>query len=64
MVSGTEPIYLYAFNATNLAVPLFSATAGQWTQNEDTGGVLVTPLVANGRVYLATDGEVTVYGLH
>jgi hypothetical protein len=25
---------------------------------------MITPLVANGRVYLATDGVVTVFGTH
>jgi hypothetical protein len=60
----TLPVTLYAFNGDNLSNTLFKATAGRWTTNGDTGGVMITPLVANGRVYLATDGEVSVYGIH
>jgi hypothetical protein len=62
--SGTGSVSLYAFDGGNLSNTLFAAKAGRWTGNGDTGGVLVTPLVANGRVYLATDGIVTVFGLH
>jgi hypothetical protein len=62
--SGAVPITLYAFNGADLAQTLFAAQAGVWTSDGDTGGALITPLVANGRVYLATDGEVTVYGIH
>ena len=61
-LTGTGTIALYAFDGANLAHRLYSATAGQWTENGDTGGALITPLVANGRVYLATDGQVTVFG--
>jgi len=61
---GSAPIRLYAFNGANLGQTLFSATAGAWTGNGDTGGALITPLVANGRVYLASDGMVTVFGIH
>jgi hypothetical protein len=63
-ITGTGTVMLYAFNAANLSTTLFGAAAGQWTENGDTGGALITPLVANGRVYLATDGVVTVFGIH
>ena len=61
-INGAGPVTLYAFDGSNLANTLFSATAGQWTGNGDTGGALITPLVANGRVYLATDGQFSVFG--
>jgi hypothetical protein len=59
-------ISLYAFNALNLGSLLFSAPAGVWnpTANGTIGGALVSPLVANGRVYVPSDGTVTVFGLH
>jgi hypothetical protein len=61
---GTVPIYLYAFDGANLGNTLFMAQAGAWTTDgPDTGGPLITPLVANGRVYLASDSMVTVFGL-
>ena len=65
--NGGGNISLYAFNALNMATTLFSGTAGAWTQTSGTqwiGGALVSPLVANGKVYVPVDGAVTVFGLH
>jgi len=59
-------ISLYAFDPLNMGTTLFSATAGTWTQTPGTawiGGALVSPLVADGRVYVPTDGSVGVFGL-
>ncbi len=61
--NGTGKISLYAFDGANLGHTLYTAQGGVWTGNGDTGGALITPLVANGRVYLATDGVVSVFGL-
>jgi hypothetical protein len=63
-LNGTGTITLYAFDGANLAHKLYSAAAGVWTGNGNTGGALITPLVANGRVYLATDGMVSVFGIN
>ena len=60
--NGSGPITLFAFDGANLANTLYSAQAGVWTGNGNTGGALITPLVANGRVYLATDGMMSVFG--
>jgi hypothetical protein len=60
-------ITLYAFDALNMGTTLYSATAGTWTQTSGTswvGGALVSPLIANGHVYVPTDGSVSVFGLH
>ncbi len=65
--NGGGSISLYAFNALNMGMTLFSGTAGPWTQASGTawiGGALVSPLVANGKVYVPVDGAVTVFGLH
>ena len=59
-------ISLFAFDALNMGTPLFQGIAGTWTQTAGTqwiGGALVSPLVANGRVYVPTDGSVSVFGL-
>jgi hypothetical protein len=59
-------ITLYAFDALNMSHTLFSGTAGSWTQGAGAsyiGGALVSPTVANGRVYVPTDGSVAVFGL-
>jgi hypothetical protein len=50
---------LEAYDALNLGAPLFQANAGQW----NTSGPFLTPLVANGRVYVPAYKTVTVFGL-
>jgi hypothetical protein len=58
-------IKLYAFNALTMTT-LFSGAAGSWTIGSGAtyiAGALVSPLVANGRVYVPTDGSVAVFGL-
>lgn len=59
-------ISLYAFDALNMSHTLFSGSAGSWIMTPGAGwvgGALISPLVANGRVYVPTDGQVTVFGL-
>jgi hypothetical protein len=62
-VSGPDSntnLTLYAYNANNLSL-LFSAVAGSWG---NTGGnANVVPVVSNGHVYVASDGELTIFGL-
>ncbi len=60
-------VSLYAFDALNMGHTLFAGTAGSWIQPAGTGwvgGALVSPLVANGKVYVPVDGGVAVFGLH
>jgi FtsP/CotA-like multicopper oxidase with cupredoxin domain len=59
-------ISLYAFDALDMSHTLFSGAAGNWTVGAGAsyiGGALVSPVVANGRVYVPTDGGVGVFGL-
>jgi FtsP/CotA-like multicopper oxidase with cupredoxin domain len=59
-------ITLYAFDALNMSHILFTGVAGSWTMGSGAsyiGGALVSPTVANGRVYVPTDGGVAVFGL-
>jgi len=58
-------ITLFAFDALSMTT-LYSGTAGTWTVGPGApyvGGAYVSPLVANGRVYVPTDGSVAVFGL-
>lgn len=49
-----------AYNASTLGAPLFQSNAGNWSNGSR---AYVTPLVANGRVYVPASGTVTVFGL-
>jgi hypothetical protein len=58
-------IMLDAFDALKMGPPLFSAPAGAWTQAAGAkwiGIAHVSPLVADGHVYVPADGSVTVFG--
>jgi FtsP/CotA-like multicopper oxidase with cupredoxin domain len=58
-------ISLVAFDALTMTT-LFSGVAGSWTQTLHASGIgeaMVSPLVANGRVYVPSDGSVSVFGL-
>ncbi|HEY4115442.1 MAG TPA: hypothetical protein VGM17_15405 [Rhizomicrobium sp.] len=50
---------LEAYDAGSLGDPIFQANAGSW----NTSGPFLTPLVANGRVYVPAYQTVTVFGL-
>jgi len=50
---------LEAYDALKLGDPLFAANAGNW----NTSGPFLSPLVANGRVYVPAYKTVTVFGL-
>jgi hypothetical protein len=55
---------LYAFNATNLSELYDSSQAGSRDQfPDDASDKFVTPLIANGKVYVGTPSGVVVFGL-
>jgi fibronectin type 3 domain-containing protein len=59
-----SPAVLYAYNASNLGDLLWSSN--QAANNRDACGIGIKfqdPVVANGFVYVAGDGALTVYGL-
>jgi hypothetical protein len=61
LVEREATLTLEAYDATNLANMVFSGSAGTWSNPENNG--FVTPLVANGKVYVPATGTVTVFGL-
>jgi hypothetical protein len=51
---------LEAYNAATLGAPIFHSNAGHWSNGSR---AYLTPLVANGRVYVPAYKTVTVFGL-
>jgi hypothetical protein len=54
-------VQLEAYDAVKLGAPIFAANAGAWRNSE--GNAFVTPLEANGRVYVPAYKTVEVFGL-
>jgi hypothetical protein len=57
---GSPTEQLRAYNAVSLGAPLFQSNAGTWSNGSRS---YLTPLVANGRVYVGAANTVTVFGL-
>ena len=61
---ATDPGVLYAFDADNVATELYSSMTNSARDNFGNFAKFVPPLVANGKVYVATfSDQVAVYGL-
>jgi hypothetical protein len=54
---------LYAFDATNIAQPIYTSEQNSTRDRAALATRFVIPVVVNGRVYLGARGEVDVYGL-
>jgi hypothetical protein len=60
-LARSNPLRLRAYDATNLTAKLFEGNAGPW--NNPDGGAFIEPTVVNGKVYVGSDGQLTVFGL-
>ena len=56
------PVTLRAFDASNLSHQLFSTLGGTWTHASNSNANIV-PTVAKGRVYVASNMQLRIYGL-
>lgn len=60
-VDPGTPLTLYAYDASNLQRQLFSATAGNWIA-ANYSNATITPTVADGRVYVASNKQLQIFG--
>ncbi len=61
--STNGPAVLYAFDATDLSKTLYESVTNASRDSAGTANKFSVPVVTNGKVYIATHGEVDVYGL-
>jgi hypothetical protein len=54
---------LRAHDATNLATELYNSNQAPNSRDQFAGTKFITPIVANGRVYVGTPNSVAVFGL-
>jgi hypothetical protein len=60
---NTSPAVLHAYNANNLQELYNSSQAANARDHFGAGNKFITPLIANGKVYVATTNGVGVFGL-
>lgn len=57
------PAVLYAFNAEDITTPIYASNTDAARDGAGTANKFSVPVVTNGKVYVATNGEIDVYGL-
>jgi hypothetical protein len=60
---AAAPGVLHAYDATNLAIELYNSNQAGTRDSMDAAAKFNIPLVANGKVFIASKGALTVYGL-
>ncbi|MEO6829527.1 MAG: pyrrolo-quinoline quinone [Acidobacteriaceae bacterium] len=61
---NSNPAVLYAYDATNLAHELYDSNqAANGRDQYGAGNKYITPMIANGKVYVGTQNGVAVFGL-
>ena len=54
---------LHAYDATNLAIELYNSNQAAISRDQFSGNKFITPVVANGKVYVGTQNSVAAFGL-
>ena len=63
-VGGGSTEVLYAYNATNIAQTLYSSSQLLARDNPGNGIKMITPTVANGKVYVGAQYALNIYGFN
>jgi hypothetical protein len=65
VVENTSPVaVLHAYDATNLSNELYNSNQASGGKDGFSNNKFITPIVANGKVYVGTASSVAVFGLH
>jgi hypothetical protein len=62
-VENGSTAVLHAYDATNLASELYNSNQAANSRDQFAGNKFITPMVANGRVFIGTPNSVAVFGL-
>jgi hypothetical protein len=62
-VENSSPAVLHAYNATNMQQLYNSNQAANGRDQFGNGNKFITPMIANGKVYVGTPNSVAVFGL-
>src|SRR5262249_50746129 len=62
-VENGETAVLHAYLATNLGSELYNSNQAASSRDQFAGNKFITPMVANGRVYVGTPTSVVLFGL-
>jgi hypothetical protein len=60
--TSSQPLVLYAFDASKLSTTLFHYKLGKWPAGGS--NPTLVPTVANGKVYVANGSSLIAFGLH
>jgi hypothetical protein len=60
---NTDPAVLHAYDATDLSQELYNSNQAGTRDQFGTGNKFITPMIANGKVYVGTTNGVGVFGL-
>jgi hypothetical protein len=62
-VENRTTAVLHAYDATNLANELYNSNQATGNRDQFTGNKFITPMIANGKVFVGTLNSVAVFGL-
>ena len=63
VTENVSPAVLHAYDATNLATEFYNSSQAGSRDNFGNGNKFITPMIANGKVYVGTQNGVGVLGL-